>query len=482
MVSAYDRVRYPSLTFAATNPVSTGALAALFGRPFVPFARSRVLEIGCGEGVNLINLALISPQAQFVGVDLSTDAIARARAMAESCGSANVSFHARDLIEVDAAFGRFDYILAHGVYAWVSPPVRQAVFRVIGERLSADGLALVSYNVQPGSRLRQALRDMLFYLIKDIEDPAAKLKVARSFLTEQIEVWSDTQADESAVKGEARRMLDHPIEVLYHDELAEDYAPELLTDVVEAAARFGLTYFCDAQPALSEPILFPSDAFTALRERAGGDWVRIEQLTDFRTLRRFRYSIFGLGRVDRRWDAARLRGLVACGEMTVVRADPEVEDGAAFEAGRIKIRTNDPTLAQFLAKLAEAFPLCLPLEPVAQTPSLGDRILRLFAREAIELYTAPPPLVAVPGERPVASPLARLQAANGESLLATLRHTMIQIDDPSVRALVPLIDGGRTRAELADEIVRRNDVSRAEASEQLDEILAKFARAGLMTS
>jgi SAM-dependent methyltransferase len=482
MVSAYDRVRYPSLTFAATNPATTGALAALFGRPFVPFARSRVLEIGCGEGVNLINLALIAPQAEFVGVDLSREAIVRARATAQSCGSANASFHARDLIEVDVAFGRFDYILAHGVYAWVSPPVRQAIFRVIGERLSADGLAVVSYNVQPGSRLRQALRDMLLYLIKDIEDPAEKLKVARSFLAEQIEVWSDTDAEESAVKGEARRMLDHAPEVLYHDELEEDYAPELLADVVEAAARFGLTYLCDAQPALSEPILFPSDAFAALRERAGGDWVRFEQLADFRTMRRFRYSIFGLGRVDRRWDAARLRGLMACGELTVVRADPDAEDGAAFQARRIKIRTNDPRLARFLASLAEAFPLCAPLGPAAETPSLGDQILRLFAREAIELYTAEAPLVAVPGERPAASPLARVQAANGESLLATLRHTMIQIDDPSVRALVPMIDGGRTRAELADEIVRRHGVSQAEASAQLDAILAKFARAGLMTS
>ena len=90
------------------------------------------------------------------------------------------------------------------------------------------------------------------------------------------------------------------------------------------------------------------------------------------------------------------------------------------------------------------------------------------------------PLVAIPGERPNVSPLARIQAANGETLLPTLPHFMMQVDDPSVRAFVPLIDGTRTRSELALEVERLLDVSAAEARARLDEMLTKFARAGLM--
>ena len=104
----------------------------------------------------------------------------------------------------------------------------------------------------------------------------------------------------------------------------------------------------------------------------------------------------------------------------------------------------------------------------------------MWTRQAIDLRTAPPPLVAHPGERPAISALARLQAANGETLLATLRHTMIEIEDPSVRALVPLIDGARTRSEIAGEIAARHRVSLAEASDRLDETLVRFGRAGLM--
>ena len=250
-MNSYDRVRYPSVTFAVLHPTALGVFAALFGRRFTPFAASRVLEIGCGEGVNLINMALGAPQAEFVGVDLSEQSIAQARATALSCGCANVRFDVRDLVDVDASYGAFDTIVAHGVYAWVPQSVRQALFRVIEERLAGKGLAVVSYNVLPGSRLRQAIWDMLMYVTKEVGDPEAKLERARSFITDEIATWPDGESDENAVKSEARRLLDHPPEILYHDELAEHYAPQMLTDVVETARGFGLEYLADAQPGLS---------------------------------------------------------------------------------------------------------------------------------------------------------------------------------------------------------------------------------------
>lgn len=481
MTNAYDIARYPSHVFAATHPRSIGVMAALFGRSFTPFQSSRVLEIGCGQGVNLINMAIGARQAEFVGVDLSEHSIGAARETAQACGCANIAFHCRDLAEIDVSFGRFDYILAHGVYAWVGAAARQALMRVAGERLSADGVALVSYNVLPASRLRHALRDMLLYVAKDIEDPDEKVTAARSLLAGLAETWSDAQADESAMKHEARRILaNHPV-VMYFDELSEAYAPQLLSDVVVAAAQFGLTYLCDAQPGLSGAILFPKDGSVDGDGPSAEDWVRLEQLADFRNMRRFRYSLFCTGDADRRWRPARLRGLRACGALKVVEADPSAEDGAAFESGPTKIRTNDPNLVRFLAHLADVYPRCAALDSASETSSLGDHILRLFARDAIRLYTEEPPLVAVPGERPAVSVLARRQAAGDETLLPTLRHGMFEIADPSVRAIVPLIDGTRTRRELVPEVARLHQVSAAEASARLEEMLSAFARAGMMT-
>ena len=219
-----------------------------------------------------------------------------------------------------------------------------------------------------------------------------------------------------------------------------------------------------------------------MHEWAAGDWLRFEQLADFRTLRRFRYSVFCRpGGIDRRREASRLRGLWGSADLTVEQADPEAKDGAAFEVHGIKLRTNDPRLAEFLIGLADAFPHAIPLDPIAENPSLADRVLHLWTRQAIDLRTAPPPsLVSHPGEHPSVNALARVQAAKGSMLLATVRHAMIEVDEPSARALVPLIDGTRTRQDLAKELAELNAMPLTDAWGHLEEMLAKFARVGMM--
>jgi SAM-dependent methyltransferase len=481
VANPYDQVQYPSQTLVRTHPLTTSVFAALYGRRFKPFVTSRVLEIGCGEGLNLINMALGAPKAEFLGVDLAEKPIAVARATAQRCGCAHVGFQVRDLADIDASYGHFDYIIAHGVYAWVPARAREALMRVVGERLSDDGLAVISYNVLPGSRLRQAIHDMLRTVTDTAEDPKQKLDLARSFLAEHIEVWSDDKPGEMALKLEARRILSNPLEVLFHDELNEDFAPQLLSDAVAAGARSGLTYLGDAQPKLCEEALFPSDAFAAIRERAGGDWARFEQLADFRSLRRFRYSLFCRGEADRRREPTRLRGLWACDQLTVLEADTGAPDGAAFKAANgAKIKTRDPKLSTFLVTLATAFPLAVPLDAASESPDLAKHIFRLFANQVIQVTTGQWPLVAVPGERPKASALGCLQAANGESIIATLRHQMVEIDDAPARALLALMDGARTRHELTLEMMNSDKISYEIASARLGQMLTKFAEAGLM--
>ena len=50
-----------------------------------------------------------------------------------------------------------------------------------------------------------------------------------------------------------------------------------------------------------------------MRERAGGDWARLEQLADFRNVRAFRYSIFCRGGADRKRESGAVAGLVGFG-------------------------------------------------------------------------------------------------------------------------------------------------------------------------
>lgn len=482
MPNVFDRVRYPSQVYPQTHPSSIGAIATLAGRKVRPFGASRVLEIGCGEGVNLIAMALGAPGAEFVGVDLAETAIAMARETAAASGLANVAFHALDLAAIGGAFGDFDVIVAHGVYTWTPDPVRAALMRVFSERLAPDGLAFVSFNALPGARLRQAVRDMALVAAEGVDEPRAQLELARGFLAELIEAWSDTEADEAAMKAVAKGMLRKAPEVLLHDELAPGYAPELLTQVVARAKAASLAYLCDAEPNVSAEGFFPTEAAAAVRARAGGDWTRFEQFADFRDLRPFRNAILVRGgAADWRRDPARLRGLWASGDLKIEEAEPGAPDGAQFvSAGGAKLRTNNPRLIALLTRLAEAFPSAVPLDLLPEIEGLADHLYRLFVTQVIQLGAAPPPLAVRPGARPEASPLARVQAARGETKLATLRHTMAQIEEPAALGVVSLMDATHTRDELAEALGRLSGAPPDEAARRLDETLAAFARLGLM--
>ncbi len=184
---------------------------------------------------------------------------------------------------------------------------------------------------------------MLLYATKGVDEPAAKLDAAWTFLIQQAEAWSDGEADENAMKIEARRILDRRARSPLPRRTRGHYAPQLLTEVVEAAAQFGLGYLCDAEPSLNQEALFPSDAFAGERKRADGDWVRFEQLFDFRTLRRFRYSLLcpADGGIDRRLDAKRLRGLWASGDVKIVQPDA---GPATAPSSRRERSSSEPTI------------------------------------------------------------------------------------------------------------------------------------------
>ena len=484
MANAYDVIRYPSRPFWQTHPAALGAFAALFGKRFTPLSRARVLEIGCGEGVNLLNIALWAPSADCVGVDLAQEPIALARATAEATGIANARFLVQDILEMDAALGAFDYIIAHGVYAWVPDAVREAIMGVIGRSLAPDGLAYLSYNAFPGCRLRMALRDLLLDATRDVFEPGEKIAVARAVLTKQLETWSADDPDQIAMIAGARQILDRQPESLFHDELSAFFSPQYLADVVAAARALGLEYLCDTQPPLIAEAFLPSPRYAAARERAGDDWVRFEQLRDFDDVRAFRSSVFCRSDGgDRHFASERLRGLWVAGHFATSEADPSKPDESAFRVGESgMITTNNPKLAQLLSEIAAAFPSFLPLDGAADDRELAMSVLQLFAKKCVTLSTAAPPLSTTPGESPRASPLARFQARQGEKLLTALNQRAVLFEDEAFLDFVPLVDGARTRADLAAELSARLDPKIENAAAQVSEMLKAMAGLGLLAS
>ncbi len=141
-----------------------------------------MLELGCGTGTNLLAMALSLPDSAFVGLDLTAAHIATGQSMVEACRLTNLTLLQRDLLEGVADLGRFDYVIAHGVYSWTPAAVRDRVLALCNECLTEQGIAFVSYSVYPGAYHRRMARDMLLYHAPDdrsLRDRVAEARPAR---------------------------------------------------------------------------------------------------------------------------------------------------------------------------------------------------------------------------------------------------------------------------------------------------------------
>jgi 2-polyprenyl-3-methyl-5-hydroxy-6-metoxy-1,4-benzoquinol methylase len=101
----------------------------------------RVLDLGCGRGRILNRLAMLYPDSQFVGIDLSEEAIAYARQ--QSANLANLEYQARDLSDFDqwAEPEAFDFVATFDAIHDQARP--QNVLRGIHRTLRRDGVYLM---------------------------------------------------------------------------------------------------------------------------------------------------------------------------------------------------------------------------------------------------------------------------------------------------------------------------------------------------
>jgi SAM-dependent methyltransferase len=474
MAYAYDTVAYPSRPVALSHPAYLGALATLYGHKVAPFETSRVLEIGCGEGVNLMSMAMGAPNAQFVGIDLSESAIRAGQNLARAAEIGNVRLKVENILGITEAYGQFDTIIAHGVYSWTPEPVRAALMRLGASLLRPDGLFFVSYNLLPGCRTRQMLRDILKYTVREAQSPADVLARAGVVLKAYEPAWAKGKPLEAALAEEARAMLEREIEALYHDELGEIYTPDLFSDVVAAAKAVGLSYLCDAMPQLSAPAFFPEPAEPGAPRL---DRIELEQRSDFATLRQFRRSLFCFGDAfDCEPDSKKLKNLWARGEFTREPAgDGADADKVTLVAGNgARLTVRDAPFIQFLNDLSAAWPKAISLSSVAEQPALARQVIRLALNRIVEVLSYPTPVSSTGGERPMVSRLVRAQVAAGSMRVASLRHYSLAFEEASTRDFLLLLDGSRTRAELAEHVRESQGIPLEEARRKVDEIIEAF--------
>jgi methyltransferase-like protein len=192
-----------------------------------------------------------------------------------------------------------------------------------------------------------------------------------------------------------------------------------------------------------------------------------------------------------------------------------VQESFGLPSG-VKIGTGEPIVKAGLAVLVEAWPVAVPFEELYRQAreklggqadeataqrdraELAGTLLKLYSiggTGLVEFWRSYPAFERRVTEKPVATPVARLLASEGQSI-ATMRHQCILLNDLD-RQLVPMLDGTNTRLTMRAKLleafnkgqinlarqgqpIKEEHKARPILTEMIDQQLARYAETGML--
>jgi SAM-dependent methyltransferase len=499
--SSYEATPYHGGAISGTHPDVLATVGCLRGMSPPPIANCRVLELGCGTGDNLVPMALSLPGASLLGIDLSPRQVHMAREFAEAVGLSNVRFEALGITDVDDSLGEFDYIVCHGVYSWVPADVQDAILRVCSRNLAPRGIAYVSYNSYPGWHLRGMVRDLVLFH----DDATLPLSVRAARGREVVEFMSHTAPKSSELYS---RILNEELGTLraahdsyfLHEVLESVNEPLYFTEFMRRATRHRLRYLGDSDPAAWKVVP------PAVEQRLQGwarDEIQFQQYLDFLRNRTFRRTLLCHEDVqlasEPRSEGVRSlyvslgavpvqRSSEAQGNGTTAGETDSGHDGAEVFRTSIgwSITIDHPVVLAALHHLLDSGALqgAIPFDDLldgvvarraAATgdapdrnelgPLLADAVFHSALIRLVDLHVARPNFAGELTDRPIANPIARLEARS-HNIVTSMRHEPIDLS-PLLRLIVLGADGSRDVAALAEfvrEALRRGELEVAGSS------------------
>lgn len=475
--SVYETVPYESFPFPRTHIRHLHAMARLLGhRPADP-GRCRVLELGAAAGGNLLPMAIDHPESAFIGVDLAASQIEKGRRQIAELGLANIGLRAISLVDVEASFGSFDYVIAHGVYSWVPAEIRARLLQVCRERLAPGGILLLSYNTLPGWSVWQSLRDIILFHGRRFSDPRERARQARRLLSLRETGRTDKSPYWEMLRHEIEKTEDLSDWFFLHEHVEEENTPFYFHGVVEHARRASLDYLGEADLTAMNLAALPAPAIQDLG--IGGDLVSRLQYLDVVQNRRFRMSLFcrqgeGPGRLPRAEDLWDFHWNTALRPQVAPAPHATAAPGAMSfvgPGGEIRLRTVDPMGSAVYDILCRQ---ALPQRPevlvrqameryaLVDEPRLRAALLQpaldLVMSNLITLHSHPPHWLAEVSDRPQASRLARAQAREAD-WVTNQCHEAVGAD-PLLREMIRLADGRHSRVAMVEALRRQAERGR----------------------
>jgi trans-aconitate methyltransferase len=288
-----DGFLYKTFARRETHPARLGALARLQGLQAAPARACSVLEIGCGDGGNVLPLAARYPGSRFVGVDTDEHLIEKGRREAVALGLTNISFECGDIRSYSAGSDTFDYIVCHGVFSWVSTEAQSAILATASAALTPEGVLFVSYNTFPGWRQRGALGEILRKGAHEVcsDDMTERYAHAMSALSRAVRGGDSTTGLEAHYLRDAyERLRNSEPAYVVQEFLGEYNTPFLFRDFMKVAGDYRLQFLSESRVVM----MSVDDLSPLVRQEIdalGDDIIAREQALDMIRNRTFRETL-----------------------------------------------------------------------------------------------------------------------------------------------------------------------------------------------
>ncbi len=445
-VFSYDELPYGGNTHASTHPRRIGAIARLFGIEPVDLQHARVLEIGCGLGDDLLPLAAAYPEADFIGIDLGRRHVDVANGLARERGLANVNFRQMDITAMDPNLGRFDYVIAHGVFSWVPPPVAQALLRICESLLTDRGLVYISYNTYPDWEQMGKVRDAMRAHVAGLPSPLAQVEATRRFVAKEVLAkrpdTSKNQSYDTAIRRVAARVEHASDSYVFHEFLCEHNHPIWFADFVANASDHGLRYVGDTDRT----------AMWGDGDGATSNRIEREQALDRALGRGFRSSVLCKNPLEPTSEALPESLLNTCLSTQML----DRGEGQFGTSDAVQVTVTGTGIVKALRDITKAQGRPIPFASEwlqdNESQSVCDDLLNLIKVGLIDVGEPGGPGATQIEERPVAFEIARALAAEGRDLVVGLGHRATTLDSIG-QFILPRLDGTRDRNALARQVL-----------------------------
>ncbi|MBP9094132.1 class I SAM-dependent methyltransferase [bacterium] len=460
---AYDLVTYESFPYPQTRPDRIATIGRLFGIDAAPPENCRVLELGCASGGNLIPLAEAYPESRFLGIDLSKRQVAEGVDLINRLDLQNIEIKHLDITEANKETGKFDYIICHGVYSWVSPEVQASILDTCKQLLAPNGLAYISYNTYPGWHFRGMIRDMMLYHTANLADPAMKVAQARALLDFLVQsVPAQDNAYGIMLKNEATLLKQLNDTYLLHEHLSEANQPVYFHQFAEKLPEHGLQYVGEADFHTMISGNLPKEVDETLK-RISNEIVRTEQYMDFVRNRTFRQTVVCRSdlNINRNLSGQNVVSFNISGSLQM-SSDISLEPGKLetfSSASGTSLTTGQPLTKAALRHLAQIYPASISFKELlsvataavaplliqdadsalAVSQQLGSDILTCYASNIINLKSSSDNFTTTVSDKPAVAGLAREQAKTLNRVTNRL-HEIVNIDSFG-RTIIGLLDG-----------------------------------------